>query len=381
MESTSQMSQSTPKKENNIGDQSSVAQTATGQTAGSSDAADPVQPTQSLPPDSEHATSNSVGVPAGTESGSATLGITAPPNFPAQTSPPAKPLSKWYIRYPVHLYQFIAAQLNKIRPIVAVFGLILLIVVGFLWKNIFISIKPGEGGVLYKRLTVGTITDYVYPEGFYLIWPWDIMYVYNARIQLLRHEFDVLTNKGLPIHLRLAIRFQPEYDLLGVLHQQVGQDYAEKVIIPQIESVLRKNIGQHDPEDVYTNKMGILSKIIVLALEEAGRKYVRVDDIIIRSMELPPPIQQAIEDKLTYQQQYQAYSFRIAREEEEAKRKRIEAKGVADYHEIISQNLTTNLLRWQGISATAELAQSENAKVVVIGAGDEGLPLILGNMK
>lgn len=264
------------------------------------------------------------------------------------------------------------------RPYFIVFGLMLVLFLAFLFPRIVITIGSGEGGVLYKRLFNGTITDYVFPEGLYLIWPWDTMYIYNARVQLVRHEFDVLTNKGLPIHLRIAIRFRPEYELLGVLHQQLGPDYVEKVIIPQIESVLRKNIGQYDPEDIYTNKEGILSRILLLALEEAGRKYVHMDEVVIRSLELPESVRKAIEEKLVYEQQYKSYVFRLAKEKEEAKRKRIEAQGIADYQEIISQNLNEQLITWHGIQATVDLATSHNAKVVVIGSGKGGLPLILG---
>lgn len=279
-------------------------------------------------------------------------------------------------------------QLEKLRdnlssktPYMIVGSLVFFLIIAVLWQSIVISIHAGEGGVLYRRLFGGTVMDYVYPEGVHVIFPWDVMTIYNARIQLIKHEFDVLSNQGLPIHLNIAIRFRPQYDLLPVLHQQVGPDYVDKIIIPQIESVLRKNIGQYDPEDIYTNKQGVLSNIIVLALEETGRKFVQVDEIMIRSLELPPTIKKAIEEKLTYQQQASAYGYRLLREEQEAKRKRIEAKGIAEYQEIISQNLSGRLLTWQGIHATNELAASNNAKVVIIGAGEGGLPVILGGIE
>lgn len=273
------------------------------------------------------------------------------------------------------------AKLEDKSPYIIVSVLLFSLLILMLWQRVIITIGSGEAGVLYRRLIGGTIIDYVYPEGFYVIFPWDIMTIYDAREQLIKHEFDVLTNKGLPIHLKIAVRFHPQYDLIGVLHQQIGPDYVEKVIIPQIESVLRKNIGQYDPEDIYTNKQGILSRIILLAMEETGRKYVQVDEIMIRSLELPESIKRSIEEKLVYEQQYKGYQYLIAKEKEEAKRKRIEATGFSDYHEIISQNLDEKLLQWQGIKATQELATSNNSKVVVIGSGKDGLPLILNTEK
>lgn len=263
-------------------------------------------------------------------------------------------------------------------PFIIVFTLIILLIIAFLWQLIFISIKAGQAGVLYKRFSGGTVIDYVYPEGLHIISPLNEMFIYETRHQTVKHEFSVLTNKGLPITLKLAIRFYPEYEMLGVLHQRVGPDYVNKIVIPQVESVLRRSIGRYDPEVIYTNKEGILTTIIVSALEEIGQKYVHVDDIIIRTLELPASIQGAIEEKLVYEQQYKAYEFRLAREKQEAERKRIEAAGIKDYQQIISQTLTEQMIKWQGVQATLELSQSQNAKVVVIGSGEHGLPIILG---
>tara|TARA_Y100001934_G_C12383235_1_gene793884 strand:+ start:3132 stop:3977 length:846 start_codon:yes stop_codon:yes gene_type:complete len=264
-------------------------------------------------------------------------------------------------------------------PYLVALVLILVLLVLFFWNRIFVVIGPGQAGALYRPLTSGTITDYVYPEGLHVLFPLNRMTIYDTRVQVIQHDLTVLTNRGLPITLKLAVRFRPIYELVGVLHQQVGADYPKKVILPQIESVLRRRIGQHSPEEIYTNKEGVLSNIISLAIQEVGQKFVEVDEIIIRTVELPEQVKTAIEEKLVYEQQHLAYQFRLDREEQEAERKRIEALGIMVYQDIISSTLDEKLLRWQGIQATLEIAKSDNSKVVVIGAGEQGLPIILGN--
>lgn len=264
-------------------------------------------------------------------------------------------------------------------PYLIALVLILVLLILFFWNRIFIVIGPGQAGALYRPLTTGTITDYVYPEGLHVLFPLNQMTIYDTRVQIIQHDLTVLTNRGLPITLKLAVRFRPIYELVGVLHQQVGVDYPKKVILPQIESVLRRRIGQHSPEEIYTNKEGVLSNIISLAIQEVGQKFVDVDEIIIRTVELPGQVKTAIEEKLVYEQQHLAYQFRLDREEQEAERKRIEALGIMVYQDIISSTLDEKLLRWQGIQATLEIAKSDNSKVVVIGAGEQGLPIILGN--
>jgi regulator of protease activity HflC (stomatin/prohibitin superfamily) len=264
------------------------------------------------------------------------------------------------------------------RRIPYIFIALLLIVLTllFLWSRIVIIIDSGQAGVLFRLLN-GTQIDYVYQEGLHLISPLNTMNIYETRKQIALHEFDVLTVKGLNVRLSLAIRYQPEVDLLGMLHQRIGPDYLKRVIIPQTESVMRKQLGKYTAEDIYTNKEGLLTNAILLALDEVGRNFVKVEDIIIRSIQLPDKIKVAIEDKLTQEELLKSYEFRTRTAKEEAERLRIEGEGLHQYHEIIDKSLNDRILQHQGILATRELAKSNNAKVIVIGSGKNGLPLIL----
>lgn len=258
-----------------------------------------------------------------------------------------------------------------------VLGLVLLMLFAFFFDNIVISIQSGEAGVLYRRFS-GTETDTIYPEGLYIISPLDTMYIYEVRKQVALHEFDVISNKGLTIHLSLAVRYRPEYELLGILHQRIGPDYLKRVILPQIESVMRKALGNYTAEQIYTNEAGLLTNAILTALDEVGRNYVQVEDIIIRSIKLPADLITAIEDKLKQEEFMKSYEFRIETATKEAERLRIEADGVKVYHKSINETLSESVLRYKGIEATQKLAESKNAKVVVIGSGKNGLPIILG---
>jgi len=266
-------------------------------------------------------------------------------------------------------------------PYLVMMGLVTTLIILVLWQRTVIRVGAGEGGVLYRVFLGGTVTERVYTEGLHLIWPFNEMTIYDTRVQIVHHEFDVLTNRGLPVHLALAVRFRPIFELLGVLHQNVGPDYADKIILPQIESVLRKGLGNHTPEEIYTNKDYLLNRLIAQAIEEIGQKFVVVDDIIIRSVTLPTDVKAAIEDKLVEEQKFLTYTFRLKTEEQEAQRKRIESGGIRDYAKTLSEGMNENVLKWKGIEATKELAASENAKIVVIGSGKDGLPLILNTEK
>lgn len=275
-------------------------------------------------------------------------------------------------------FNYFKHGIRKTLPYFIVLTLVFSLLFVYFWPQIVITIRSGEAGVLYKRF-FGTVTDKVFPEGMHAIYPWDKMYIYNVRIQTVLHEFEILTNKGLPIHISLAVRFNPEYEMLGILHKNVGPNYIETIIVPQVESVLRKRLSLYNPEDIYVNKGNILSKVIVEALEQLGKKYITTNGIIIRSIKLPKSVSKAIEDKLVQQQLEQSYTYLIKKEKREAERKRIEAQGIKDYQSIITQTLSDKLIKWQGVQATLELAKSNNAKIVIIGSGENGLPIILGN--
>ena len=261
-------------------------------------------------------------------------------------------------------------------PYIFVFMLLLVLSALFLWYRIVIVIEPGKTGVLF-RLFTGTQIDYAYPEGLHVISPLNTMYIYETRKQIALHDFDVLTAKGLTVRVSLAVRYQLDKDRLGLLHQKIGPDYLVRVILPQAESVMRKELGGYTAEDIYTNKEGLLTNAILLAQEEVGRNFVQVDEIIIRSITLPEKIKSAIEDKLTQEELFKSYEFRLQTAGQEAERQRIEAEGLRVYNETVDKSLTDKILTYQGISATQNLSKSDNAKVVVIGAGKNGLPLIL----
>jgi regulator of protease activity HflC (stomatin/prohibitin superfamily) len=259
--------------------------------------------------------------------------------------------------------------------------LLLLFVLVYLRPRIFITVHSGEAAVLYKRFSVGTVVDKVYAEGFHIIAPWDIMTVYDVRYQTILHNLEVLTNKGLKIEVILSIRYRPETEVLGVLHQVVGPDYLNKIVIPEVESAVRTVLGQYDAEEIYMTKKGVLHQVVNEALEQASQRFVKIDNVMITEVNLPPKIREAIEVKLEEQQLAEAYVFKLDREKKEAERKRLEAEGIRDYNNLIESSLSENVLKWKGVEATRDLSKSPNAKVVVIGGGKDGLPVILDTNK
>ena len=254
---------------------------------------------------------------------------------------------------------------------------VLLLIFG---SQMFFVLKPGERAVIFKKFGIGLDKENIYTPGFHIIAPWNDMIRYDVKEQKSEETMDVLDKEGLSINVDVTVIFNPFYDKIGYLHENIGVNYVSVMVIPNVRSSVRAVTGRYTAEEIYSTKRGEVEAEIIESTRQAlAEKNIEMKDLLIRSITLPEKIKQAIESKLQTQQEALAYQFRLDRERSEAERRRIEAQGIADYNAIISASLTERILQQKGIDATLELANSSNSKVVVIGSGDEGLPLILGN--
>jgi regulator of protease activity HflC (stomatin/prohibitin superfamily) len=257
------------------------------------------------------------------------------------------------------------------------FGLLLvLFMVVYLSPRIFITIHSGEVGVVYLRFLGGTQTGKVKGEGMQIVAPWDKLTVYNIRVQEAKHDMDVLTVEGLTVRLNLSIRYHPEEEMVGLLHQRVGPDYRDIVVIPEVESAMRTIMGTFTMRDVYSSERGLVQKIINDSLEHVSQKFVKVDSIVLREVTLPEKVRITVEEKMAQKELAESYEYRLEVARKEAERLEVEANGLKRYNEVLDASITPSILRWRGIQATEALAKSPNAKTIVIGKAD-GLPLIM----
>lgn len=152
-----------------------------------------------------------------------------------------------------------------------------------------------------------------------------------------------------------------------------------RLILPAVRSATRTVVGRYKPEELYAQKRESIQEEMYVESEQMLKdQFVQVNRILVRDVSLPPTIKQAIERKLKQEQESLEYQYRLEKAEKEKERQRIEAEGKARANEILSASLTDKILREKGIQATIELSTSTNSKVIVIGSGDDGMPLILG---
>ena len=266
-----------------------------------------------------------------------------------------------------------------------IIGLFLTIV---LYNRIVHTIEPGHVGVTWYRFFDGTDTspEGVLSEGIHLIFPWDRIYIYDARLRTTDIEVEGLSSDGLNISVNFIVRYTIAADKVGFLHKSIGPDYEKILIRPQLRELALSYLSKNQASDLYSDRRSRVQKSIEAMFSEAMKGvesntkftdyYIKTEDVLMAHVKLPGFVARAIEEKEKVRHINESYEFRLMLEDKERRRKRLEAEGVRSFQEIIGPGITESYLRWRGIQATLELAKSQNTKIVIIGDKD-GLPLIL----
>ena len=261
-----------------------------------------------------------------------------------------------------------------------IFLIAFIIVVIIILKNIFVILQPTERGIVFRKLSSGLDVENVRTEGLNLMAPWNDMIIFDVSEQQIEETMDVLSVDGLSISLDVSIRFRPKEQEIGLLYQNFRQNYIENLIRPELRSEVRRIIGKYTPEQLYATKRQEIEDAIMQSTEKRlDSNHVQLTALLFRSIKLPDKIKQSIEEKLTADQESQKREYLQQIAEKDAQIRITEAKGKAEANRILNASLTNNILREKGISATEALVNSQNSKVVIIGSGKDGLPIILGD--
>ncbi len=284
-------------------------------------------------------------------------------------------------------------------PTISVYLMVAVFGVTVLYPYMVKDVPSGQVGVLWKRFGGGTVLapGELREEGLHLILPWDHLFIYNLRLQSFTETYNAISSDGVSLSATINVRFRLSHDQVPLMHQAVGPKYLKMLVLPEIGSRAREIIARYTAEDIYSRKRRDIEKEIrtlsetTMGVEATSQvdsgtplqnsmSLVKLYDTLMLSIKLPKSVMAAIDGKIEQYYKVQEYGFRVDREQKEYARKVIEAKGIAEFQKIVSEGISDSYLRWRGIEATLELARSNNSKVVVIGSGKDGLPIILGNV-
>jgi len=261
-------------------------------------------------------------------------------------------------------------------------GLLLIMILAITTIGCGTQVSSGQRGVFFSKFGDGTEMGKIYPEGFNWHLPWNSMIVYKIQTQERKENLQVLSSDGATIKMQVSILYRPVMNRIDSLQISIGPAYYDVKVAPTVRGIARTAAGRYKPEEIYSTKRDELKMEIRDALTEGmASHFIEIQDVLVRDVEIPAKISEAINFKLTADQEAQKMEFTIQKEKLEAERKKIEAQGISDFQKIVSAGITSSLLKWKGIEATLKIAESPNTKVVIVGNDAGSLPVILGSDK
>ncbi len=241
-----------------------------------------------------------------------------------------------------------------------------------------VSIDSGHRGVYYNWRS-GTEMNAVLGEGFHWLAPWNKIIAYDVRAKDRMEKLTVLSKDQLQIKTDISIRYRVVPNKVGQLHANVGPSFYRMLIQPVLRNSLRDVLSRYSSIEAYQSRAKIQEEIRT-AIEPSLKKYqyFSAEAIMLRNMQFPKAVVNAIELKLAKKQEVEREQYALEKAKKTAERKIVEATASAKAQAILKAELNDTLLRWKGIEATLKLAESKNTKVIVVGSGKDGMPLILG---
>ncbi|MCL4522697.1 MAG: prohibitin family protein [Acidobacteria bacterium] len=262
------------------------------------------------------------------------------------------------------------SAMGRIGTIIAVIAVVVLL----FWS--VVTVPSGHVAVL---TLFGEVTGQVLGEGIHLINPLAAAHEMSVRTQEFKETASVPSSEGLMMTLDTSLLLRLDAKRAADVYQKIGVNYITVVVEPMLRSAIRDITAKHSANALYTGgREEVQQKIQEMLFKELGDRGIFVENVLLRDVQLPAMLKTSIEQKQQAEQESLRMSFILQREKQEAERKRIEAQGIADFQRIVAAGISQQLLEWKGIEATEKLAASSNTKVVVIGSGKSGLPLILG---
>lgn len=225
----------------------------------------------------------------------------------------------------------------------------------------------------------GRVSSIILSPGVRIVFPFTRVVKMSIKTQEVKETAEVPSKEGLIMDLEGSLLYRLDPQKADDIYRTIGKNYEDIAVHPQIRSAIREITASYEAKVLYSaERERIARETLDLFKKLAGDRGIIAEAVLLRKIGLPDIVANAIQEKLRREQEAEQMKFVLQKEQQEAERKRIEAQGIADFQRIVAAGISPALLEWKGIEATEKLAASQNSKVVVIGSGKNGLPIILG---
>jgi len=236
------------------------------------------------------------------------------------------------------------------------------------------TIPAGHVGVVDL---FGAIEEEELKEGLHFINPFKRVTKVSVRTQQLFEKTDVPSKEGLSVGLEVSLLYKVNADKADFVIKNLGVRYEDVFIAPALKAAIRNVTVNHEAKELYTSTRELIANEVLKQVTDliTERGFV-AEGVLLKRIVLPEQVQQAINNKLAAEQEAERMKFIILREEQEARRKRIEAQGIADFQTTVKTGIDDQFLKWKALEAVIELSKSPNTKFIILG-DKSGLPILI----
>jgi len=258
---------------------------------------------------------------------------------------------------------------NKAGSLLLVIGLATLA----FWILGLLPLTVVPAGTVGVADTFGTVNDAELRAGMHPKLPWTHVEVMTVKTQEFSNTITTLTSEGLPVDLDVTVLYRMHPNEASDVYQEVGANYQDVIVRPQIRSVLRDVAATFTAKSLYSAEKTVVAidvdRILSPILEDRG---IVLESVLLRDVRLPEDLTKAFEAKLVAEQRIQKKEFEVETQRMEAERMRVEAEGIRDAQKIIDESLTPAYLQWKAI----EMMQNRDGATYYIPIGENGLPMV-----
>lgn len=240
----------------------------------------------------------------------------------------------------------------------------------------FRTVQPGE-------IAVVSVFNYVQDQpmlrGTHMTNPFAVLVPFSLKTTKLDFHQSVPTNEGLLVQLEVVMLYHILPEKVRNLYVDVGTNFENTVLRPELASAVRSITSTANAEALYdaTQRSAFQQQLKVHMKSLCEPRGVGVESVLLKDVQLPDILKRAIESKSAAEQEALKMEFVLEKERQEAKRKAIEAEGIAQFQETVSTGISDKLLQWKGIEATEKFSTAPNSKIVIMGNGGGNMPVIL----
>merc|ERR1719356_1435305 len=238
------------------------------------------------------------------------------------------------------------------------------------------SLRTVPAGHLGLVTTFGAPSTDVQDPGMHLCNPFAGMNSLSVKTTLFEQKDAVPTQEGIIVELEVAMLFRIQPDKVYEIFTTLGMDFVDKLIAPLLASEVRALTSQNEAKALYSARELLQGNLTTAMSAELAPRGIVLEKILLKDVKLPDLLRDSIEAKAQAEQAAERMKFVLAKEEQEANRKTIEAQGIADFQRIVTEGITPSLLQWKGIEATEKFTESSNSKLVIMGNSKASLPVM-----